>query len=108
MSKVIWWGTHNAVEDEVLVTFFCEYLHGPPPDISLRFGAASLRCYCADSEQHFALLANSIQELSIGEGRNVLCDLEFAPSPDGEGVDNTLWNPLAGEVGESLNELGIL
>jgi hypothetical protein len=91
-----------------LVTFFCKYLHGPPPNIPLRFSTTSLGCHCTDSEKHLALLANSIQELGVSEGRYILGNLEFAPSPDGEGVNNTLWNPLAGKVGEGLNELCIL
>jgi hypothetical protein len=91
-----------------LVTFFRKYFHGPSPNIPLGFGTASLGCDCADSEQHFALLANPIQELGAGEGRNILGDLEFAPGPNGAGVNNTLWNPLTGKVSEGLDELSVL
>lgn len=91
-----------------MIALLGEDLHPPSPDISHGLGMPSLRTHSRDSQKHLALFPNAIEELGRREVRNIMCNLELPPCPNGRGVHRPLWDALSAEVGEGLDELGIL
>lgn len=100
--------TYNAVEDKVLVALFSEDLHRPAPHIPNSLGCASLRSHSGDTHKNFGLFANPIEESSRSDIRIVVSYFKFAPCTNGRSMHGTLGNALPTEVGQSLDELGVL
>lgn len=100
--------TYNAVEDKVLVALFSEDLHRPAPHIPNSLGCASLRSHSGDTHKNLGLFANPIEESSRSDVGIVVSYFKFAPCTNGRSMHGTLGNALPTEVGQSLDELGVL
>ena len=101
-------GSHNVIEDEILVALLGEDLESPSADITESVGAAPLRADCGDTRKGLGLGADAVQEFGRRQVGDVVGDFELAPGADGSGVDDTLGDALSAEVCQGLDELSIL
>lgn len=99
------WG---VVSDHVVVALLSIELNSKATWVSHGIWSTSLTGHSGESQEERGLLADLIQEGSLGELSDILGDLENTVSTGSLGMDHTLWNSLPVEVGDLVDQVEVL
>lgn len=98
----------SIVANHIVVALLCVELNGEATWISHSISSTSLTSDSGESKEKWGLLANLVQEFSLGEHGDILSYLKDTMCTRSLGVHNTLWDSLSIEVSKLINKGEVL
>lgn len=98
----------SIVSNHIIISLLGVKLDGKASWVSDGICSSSLTSDGGESEEEWGLLANLVEEGSLGELGHILGNLEDSVGTRSFGMDNSLWNSLSIEVSELVNEGEVL
>ncbi len=98
----------RVVADEVVVAFFGVELEGEAAHVAVRVRVALFSGHLRETREHRRALANFVEEGGLGPLGDVGGHLEVAEGAAALDVVHAIGDALADEVGQLLDQVGIL
>ena len=98
----------SIVSNHIVVALFGVEFDGESSWVSDGVRSSSLTGDGGESEEQWGLLADFVEEGSLGEWSDILGNLENSMGSGTLGMDNSLWDSLSVEVSKLVNQVEVL